>query len=473
MHQAPRGTADILPEQRRYWSFVYGTVAGAAGAFGYERIDTPVFEDTALFARTVGEETDIVQKEMYSFQDRGGQEITLRPEGTAAVCRAYLEHGLHNRPLPVRLYYLCPMFRYDRPQAGRYRQFHQFGIEAIGDPDATVDLEVLQLAMESMERLGLGGMTLVLNNIGDAADRPRYVEALREHFSPHAAHMGKDDRRRLDTNPLRLLDSKELAGESFMASAPRSVDYLGGEAREHWQELLGYLDALGIPYRLDHTLVRGLDYYTRTVFEVHPSREGAQSAVCAGGRYDGLIEQLGGRPTPGIGFAAGIERLILNLREQGTEPPGTDPAPLVMAYRGERAKAEAVRLAATLRSASGRGGRRRASAQPQGATAVRVGARRARGLHPGRRGARERHGDVPRHGDERAARSGDGAGGGGGSTPDPLSLKGRGLGRGYWGGGAEHGVCPTAPRRSTLIPTFSPQGRRSRNPPLHPSTGSG
>ena len=352
MHQAPRGTADILPEQQRYWSFVYGTVAEAARAFGYARIDTPVFEDTALFARTVGEETDIVQKEMYSFQDRGGQEITLRPEGTAAVCRAYLEHGLHNQPLPVRLYYLCPMFRYDRPQAGRFRQFHQFGIEAIGDSDATVDLEVLQLAMQSMERLGLGGMALVLNNIGDAADRPRYVEALREHFSPHAAHMGRDDRRRLDTNPLRLLDSKELAGESFMASAPRSVDYIGDEAREHWQELLGYLDALGIPYRLDHTLVRGLDYYTRTVFEVHPAREGAQSAVCAGGRYDGLIEQLGGRPTPGIGFAAGIERLIMNLREQGSEAPDAASAPLVMAYRGERAKAEAVRLAAKLRAAS-------------------------------------------------------------------------------------------------------------------------
>ena len=262
MHQAPRGTADILPSEQRYWSFMQTTLSGAAHAFGYSRIDTPIFEDTGLFSRTVGEETDIVQKEMYSFKDRGEQEITLRPEGTAAVCRAYLEHGLHNQPQPTRLYYFCPMFRYDRPQAGRFRQFHQFGVEAIGDPDASVDLEVIQLAMESMTRLGLGGMTLVLNNIGDAADRPRYIEALREYFRPYLAHLGKDDRRRFDTNPLRLLDSKELQGEGFMESAPRSTDYLGVEAQAHWDELLGYLDALGIPYRLDHKLVRGLDYYT-------------------------------------------------------------------------------------------------------------------------------------------------------------------------------------------------------------------
>ena len=354
MHQAPRGTADILPSEQRYWSFMQTTLSGAAHAFGYSRIDTPIFEDTGLFSRTVGEETDIVQKEMYSFKDRGGQEITLRPEGTAAVCRAYLEHGLHNQPQPTRLYYFCPMFRYDRPQAGRFRQFHQFGVEAIGDPDASVDLEVIQLAMESMTRLGLGGMKLVLNNIGDAADRPRYIEALREYFRPYLAHLGKDDRRRFDTNPMRLLDSKELQGEGFMESAPRSTDYLGVEAQAHWDELLGYLEALGIPYRLDHKLVRGLDYYTRTVFEVHPARTGGQSAVCAGGRYDGLIEQLGGRFTPGIGFAAGIERLILNLQEQGMEPAEAGLAPLVVAYRGARAKASAIELASALRGKGGR-----------------------------------------------------------------------------------------------------------------------
>ena len=351
MHRAPRGTADILPEQQPFWEFARTALAEAAQSFGYARIDTPIFEDAALFVRAVGEETDVVQKEMYSFLDRGGQEITLRPEGTAAVCRAYLEHGMQNRPLPVRLYYLCPMFRYDRPQAGRFRQFHQFGVEAIGDSDAAVDLEVLQLATASMERLGLGGMTLALNSIGDAEDRPRYADSLREHFRPHLAHLGEDDRRRFETNPLRLLDSKDLAGESFTASAPRSVDFLGDAARAHWDELLGSLDALGVPYRLDHTLARGLDYYARTVFEVHPAREGAQSAVCAGGRYDGLIAQIGGRPTPGIGFAAGIERLILNMRERGAAPPDAAPAPLVAAYRGAEAKIEAARLAARLRAA--------------------------------------------------------------------------------------------------------------------------
>jgi histidyl-tRNA synthetase len=351
MYQAPRGTADILPEDQPLWSFTAATVTQAAHVHGYRRIDTPVFEETGLFLRTVGEETDIVQKEMYSFDDRGGTNITLRPEGTAAVCRAYLESGMHNQAQPVRLFYLCPMFRYDRPQAGRFRQFHQFGAEAIGDTDAAVDLEVIQLAMDTMRRLGLGGMKLLLNNIGDASDRPRFMEALQEHFRPHIAHLSKDDRRRFDTSPLRLLDSKELARESFMNDAPRSTDFLGDEAQAHWDELLTYLDELKVPYVLDSKLVRGLDYYTRTVFEVHPDREGSQSAVCAGGRYDGLIEQLGGKPTPGIGFAAGIERLILNLREQGAAAGIEPPAPIVIAYSGAEAKTKAVGIATELRAA--------------------------------------------------------------------------------------------------------------------------
>ena len=351
MYQAPRGTADILPEDQPLWSFTAATVTQAAHVHGYRRIDTPVFEETGLFLRTVGEETDIVQKEMYSFDDRGGTNITLRPEGTAAVCRAYLESGMHNQAQPVRLFYLCPMFRYDRPQAGRFRQFHQFGAEAIGDTDAAVDLEVIQLAMDTMRRLGLGGMKLLLNNIGDASDRPRFMEALQEHFRPHIAHLSKDDRRRFDTSPLRLLDSKELARESFMNDAPRSTDFLDDEAQAHWDELLTYLDELKVPYVLDSKLVRGLDYYTRTVFEVHPDREGSQSAVCAGGRYDGLIEQLGGKPTPGIGFAAGIERLILNLREQGAAAGIEPPAPIVIAYSGAEAKTKAVGIATELRAA--------------------------------------------------------------------------------------------------------------------------
>lgn len=348
--QAPRGTTDILPADQSWWAHVGARVTEAAHSYGYARIDTPIFEETGLFARTVGAETDIVQKEMYSFTDRGDDELTLRPEGTAAVCRAYLEHGLHNQAQPTRLYYLCPMFRYDRPQAGRYRQFHQFGVEAIGDADPAVDLEVLQLAMDTMARLGLGEMSLVLNSIGDAADRPAYIAALREFFAPHVAHMNRDDARRYDTSPLRLLDSKELAAAGYLDEAPRSTDFLGAEAQAHWDELRGYLDQLGMAYRLDHRLVRGLDYYTRTVFEVHPSIEGAQSAVCAGGRYDGLMEQLGGKPTPGIGFAAGIERIILNLRRQNVAVAAAGPRPVVMAHRGPEAKAAAVRVAARLRA---------------------------------------------------------------------------------------------------------------------------
>jgi histidyl-tRNA synthetase len=350
MYQAPRGTADILPEDQPLWSFTAKTVTEAAHVHGYRRIDTPIFEETGLFLRTVGKETDIVQKEMYSFDDRGGTNITLRPEGTAAVSRAYLESGMHNQAQPVRLFYLCPMFRYDRPQAGRFRQFNQFGVEAIGDSNAAVDLEVIQLAMDTMRRLGLGGMKLLLNNIGDASDRPRFIEALQEHFRPHLSHLGKDDRRRFETSPLRLLDSKELANESFMNDSPKSIEFLGEEAQAHWDELLAYLDSLHVPYVIDSKLVRGLDYYTRTVFEVHPDREGAQSAVCAGGRYDGLIEQLGGKPTPAIGFAAGIERLILNLREQGTMAGIMPPVPIVIAYSGAEAKAKAVVIATELRA---------------------------------------------------------------------------------------------------------------------------
>ncbi len=350
MFQSPRGTADILPQEQALWSYVRSKLTYSADLFGYQRIDTPIFEDTALFSRTVGEETDIVQKEMYSFEDRGGQSLTLRPEGTAAVCRAYLQHGLHNLAQPQRLYYLCPMFRYDRPQAGRFRQFNQFGIEAIGESDAIIDLEVIQLAIHSMSNLGLQNMRLVLNNIGDHNDRKNYIDALKEHLATHTSNMGEDDRRRYETNPLRVLDSKELSQETFIDLATKSADFLGVDAKDHWKELLGYLELMGISYTLDHKLVRGLDYYTRTVFEIHPAVTGAQSAVCAGGRYDGLFEELGGKSTPGIGFAAGIERLILNLQTQTYEGGISAKKPLILCYNGIPAKNDAIKLAETLRS---------------------------------------------------------------------------------------------------------------------------
>jgi histidyl-tRNA synthetase len=350
MYQAPRGTTDILPEDQPYWRYVESTFQQTARSFGYRRIDTPIFEDTGLFQRTVGEETDIVQKEMYSFVDRGEQSLTLRPEGTAAVCRAYLEKGMQNLPQPVRLSYVASMFRYDRPQAGRYRQFNQYGIEAIGDADAAVDLEVIQLALGVVEALGLGKTTMVLNNIGDVEDRPRYLAALQAYYELHTDKLCTACRHRYHANPLRLLDCKQQSCQPFLADAPRSTDYLGGGAKTHWEELLGYLNDLGIPHRLDHRLVRGLDYYTRTVFEIIPEKDGSQSAICAGGRYDGLIKQLGGKSTAGIGFAAGIERIILNLQAQRVEVPMEESGPLVVAFRGAQAKMEAVRLVRNLRT---------------------------------------------------------------------------------------------------------------------------
>ncbi len=350
MYQAPRGTSDILPAAQPYWSYVRSKVEASARSYGYRRIDTPIFESTSLFLRTVGEETDIVQKEMYTFEDRGDQQLTLRPEGTAPVCRAYLEGGLHNLPQPVRLYYLCPMFRYDRPQTGRYRQFHQFGVEAIGDADAAVDVEVIQLALATIESVGLTEIALVLNSIGDTEDRPAYLQALTEYYEPHLDKLCPDCRRRHEHNPLRLLDCKKASCQLYLEHAPRSTDYLGRASREHWEELLGHLGELDVPYRLDHRLVRGLDYYTRTVFELQPPEEGAQNTVCAGGRYDGLIEQLGGQPTPGIGFAAGIERLILNMQRRGVATPPETPGPVVVAYRGSQAKAAGLGLASELRA---------------------------------------------------------------------------------------------------------------------------
>ena len=348
MLQASRGVYDVLPGQQPYWRWVERAVAEQAALYGYDRIDTPVFEDVNVFLRTVGEETDIVSKEMYVFKDRGGQDLALRPEGTAAVCRAYLEHGLHNQALPVRLFYYAPMFRYDKPQAGRYRQLQQFGAEAIGDADAAIDLEVIQLAVGAIEALGLGRMTLVLNSIGDAVDRPSHLTALRDYFRPHLSALGADDRRRFETNPLRLLDSKDARAAALLDGAPRSIDHLGENARVHWEQLLAYMDGLSAPYRIDHRLVRGLDYYTRTVFEVHPGVEGSQSAVCAGGRYDGLVEQMGGPPTPGVGFAAGVDRLILNMQRQGISPPA--PAgPVVFVSIGAEARTSAIEAAAALR----------------------------------------------------------------------------------------------------------------------------
>ena len=268
--RAPRGTADHLPEEQKYWRYIESKAIEVAGLFGYGRIDTPAFEDSNLFIRSVGEGTDIVEKEMYTFEDRGGDSITLRPEGTAPVCRAYLEHGMHNLPQPVRMYYFCPVFRYERPQAGRFRQHHQFGVEALGDANPSVDAEVIEVAWELMGRLGLQDIQLLVNSIGDAECRPGYIERLRDYYSGHHDRLCDDCKDRLGRNPLRLLDCKVETCHVLGDEAPRSTDYLCDECREHWERLSGFLNAMSLPHTVDHRLVRGLDYYTRTVFEIQP-----------------------------------------------------------------------------------------------------------------------------------------------------------------------------------------------------------
>ncbi len=352
--RAPRGVADILPDAQTLWQVVRSTASETARQFGYRQIDTPVFEHTGLFRRGVGDETDIVQKEMYSFDDLGGETLTLRPEGTAPVCRAYIEHGMHNLPQPVRLFYLAPMFRYDRPQAGRYRQHHQFGCEAIGDPSPVIDAEIIEIGLRYITALGLSGVSVRINSIGDPESRVGYADDLRNYFAKYASDLPKVDRDRLERAPLRLLDSKEPATQKLSDDAPKSLDYLNSEAQEHWENLLDLLDGLKAAYpefnyHIDHTLVRGLDYYNRTVFEFEPTNEGSQTSLFGGGRYDPLIGILGGNATPGVGFGSGIERIILEIQRQESVRV-TDPLlNIVMIHVGDEATRRASGLAAQLR----------------------------------------------------------------------------------------------------------------------------
>jgi len=349
--QAPRGTADHLPEEQKYWRYIEFKATGVAARFGFGRIDTPAFEDSNLFIRSVGEGTDIVEKEMYTFDDRGGDSITLRPEGTAPVCRAYLEHGMHNLPQPVRMYYFCPVFRYERPQAGRFRQHHQFGVEVLGDADPSVDAEVIEVAWELMIGLGLSEINLLINSVGDSQCRPAYVAKLKKYYSRHQASLCPDCKARLERNPLRLLDCKVAACHALGNDAPRSAENLCEECSEHWAKLMSYLDTMQLPYQIDHRLVRGLDYYTRTVFEVQPVDGGGQSTICGGGRYDGLIAELGGRETPGIGFATGLERLTLNLKRSEVQVPDIPSPKYLVANVGDSARNAALELSVSLRRA--------------------------------------------------------------------------------------------------------------------------
>jgi histidyl-tRNA synthetase len=349
LYQAPRGTADILPQEQGYWRHIEQRVAQTARLYGYQRLDAPTFEDSRLFTRSVGEDTDIVTKEMYTFEDRGGGSLTLRPEGTAPVCRAYLEHGMHNLPQPVKLYYIASIFRYERPQAGRYRQHYQFGYEAIGDGDPALDGEVIDMAWQFLASIKLKSLSLMINSIGCKKCRPKHLTALKSYYKSHTQELCPDCKSRLERNPLRLLDCKNDTCQQIADQAPKSADYLCPECTEHFKQLKRYLELLGLPFTVNHHLVRGLDYYTRTVFEIQPEGGGSQSTLAGGGRYDDLIEELGGKPTPALGFAAGIERIILNLKKQKIEPPPIAKPPVFIACLGEAAKTEAVRLAADLR----------------------------------------------------------------------------------------------------------------------------
>ena len=348
MYQAARGTTDILPAEQPYWRYVEKAIAGISQLYGYQRVDTPIFEDTSLFKRSAGDYTDIVQKEMYTFDDRGGNSLTLKPEGTPAVCRAYIQHGMHNLPQPVKLYYISPIFRYDRPQAGRYRQHYQFGCEAIGEADPALDAEVIDIAWRFYTLLGLNNLSLQLNSIGCKVCRPGYLTVLKNYYAKHSG-LCNDCKTRLEQNPLRLLDCKQESCQSIAQKAPRSIDRLCPACAAHFSQLQKYLGLLGIPFSLNHRLVRGLDYYTRTVFEIQPEEVGGQSTIGGGGRYDDLIEELGGKPTPAIGFATGIERIILNLKKQGvgiSAPPGPR---VLIAYMGDKGREASIKLAAYLR----------------------------------------------------------------------------------------------------------------------------
>jgi histidyl-tRNA synthetase len=346
--QAPRGTFDVLGDDALARDRLEDTARRILEPAGYARIETPAFEDTALFARGVGESTDVVQKEMYTFDDGGGESLTLRPEGTAPVARAYMQHGMHKLPAPVKLWYLSSFFRRERPQQGRYRQFWQIGTEAMGSDDPAVDAESILLLAELLEAIGARGLRLRLSSLGNPATRAAYREELAAHLRAHADELSEEVRARIDLNPLRAFDAEHPGTRRVMESAPLLIDRLDADDREHFEAVRGMLDAAGVAYEVDPSLVRGLDYYTRTVFEFTSDALGAQSGVGGGGRYDGLIEELGGPPTPGIGWAAGVERMLLASPPVPVAPP---PVDLYVAFAKPEHREAAFRLAADARRA--------------------------------------------------------------------------------------------------------------------------
>ena len=345
----PRGTKDALPDMTPHWHRVEKTVREICAIFGYQEIRTPIFEHTELFLRGIGETTDVVQKEMYTFTDRGGRSVTLRPENTAAVVRSYLENKLYSLPQPLKVYYDGPMFRYDRPQAGRLRQFHQFGAEAIGAVGPTVDAEIIALAVQFFRRLGLNELKLLVNSVGCPKCRPIYRTTLQEHLRQSLPQFCGDCQSRFDRNPMRILDCKSEKCQELSQDAPSVSDCLCEECKSHFDGLKALLTVAGIEYTHNPRLVRGLDYYTKTAFEIQYAPLGAQSAVCGGGRYDGLIEECGGQPTPGIGFAIGLERVLLALEKQDLLPASDERTDVFVAHIGASTVTLAFSLLCRLR----------------------------------------------------------------------------------------------------------------------------
>ena len=347
--QALRGTRDILPDEVGYWLEVEAIARQILYRAAYQEIRSPIFEQTDLFERGIGEATDVVGKEMYTFLDKGERSITLRPEGTAGVVRAFIEHALHAKGSVQRLWYTGPMFRYERPQAGRQRQFHQIGVEVIGSADPRADTEVIAIATDILQNLGLKALKLDLNSVGNVEDRQQYRQALVDYLTPYKDELDPDSQERLSRNPLRILDSKHKRTQEIAQAAPSILDYLGAYSKQHFEQVQQLLSDLGINYQLNPRLVRGLDYYTHTAFEIISDDLGSQATVCGGGRYDGLVEELGGTATPAVGWAMGLERLVLLLQQLG-EPPrlGLD---FYVVSKGEAAEAQALKLTQKLRQA--------------------------------------------------------------------------------------------------------------------------
>ncbi len=352
--QIPRGTQDILPGEVEKWQLIEETAKVICRKYQYKEIRTPIFEHTELFQRGVGDTTDIVQKEMYTFDDRGGRNLTLRPEGTASVVRSFAENKMYGYAnQPVKLYYLGPMFRYERPQAGRFRQFVQFGIEALGSNDPAIDAEVISIAMEMYQELGLKKLRLVVNSLGDTESRIAHRESLINHFSPRIEEFCEDCQKRLVKNPLRILDCKKDSNHELMKNAPSVLDYLNDESKKYFDKVKQHLDGMGIDYVIDPTLVRGLDYYNHTAFEIMSEAEGfgAITTLCGGGRYNGLVENMGGPNTPGIGFALSIERLLSALTAEGIDITKTEEIDCYIIALGDESRDYSVTLLQELRRA--------------------------------------------------------------------------------------------------------------------------